>query len=73
MAKYYELTEHDVLATVMTDSAAMYGSRIKELQDEDGEYTEEMAAVDFHSHILDEKTDAMAELSYMSTANGFTT
>lgn len=65
MAKYYELTEHDVLATVMTDSAVMYGSRIKELQDEDGEYTEEMAAVDFHSHILEEKTDAMAELSYV--------
>ena len=39
MAKYYELTEHDVLATVLTDSAVMYQSRIKELQDETGEYT----------------------------------
>jgi len=64
MAKYYELTEDDVLATVMTDSAEMYGSRIKELQEEDGEYTHETAAVDFHTHILGEKTDNMLELRY---------
>ena len=31
MAKYYELTENDVVATVLTDSAVMYGSRIEEL------------------------------------------
>ena len=64
MAKYYELTEHDVVATVMTDSASMYSSRVRELQEEDGEYTREMAAVDFHTHILGEKTDNMLELTY---------
>ena len=64
MAKYYELTEDDVLATVMTDSSVMYGSRIKELQDEDGEYTHEKAALDFHKHILGEKTDNLIELRY---------
>ena len=64
MAKYYELTEHDVIGTVMTDSAQMYQSRIKELQDEDGEYTHEKAALDFHTHILGEKTDNMLELRY---------
>jgi len=63
-AKYNELTEHDVVATVMTDSAVMYQSRIKELQEADGEYTHEMAAVDFSRHILEEKTDNMAELRY---------
>ncbi len=65
MAKYYELTEHDVLVSVMTDSADMYGSRVKELQEEDGEYTTLMAAVDFASHILGEKTDNMLELTYL--------
>ena len=30
MAKYYELGEHDVVGTVLTDSAVMYGSRIAE-------------------------------------------
>ena len=64
MAKYYELTERDVLATVMTDSAGMYASRVKELQEEDGAYSREMAAVDFHTHILGEKTDNMVELTY---------
>ncbi len=64
MAKYYELTEHDVVASVMTDSSVMYSSRVKELQEEDGAYTREMAAVDFHTHILGEKTDNMLELTY---------
>ncbi len=64
MAKYYELTEHDVIATVMTDSAEMYGSRIKELQEETGDYTTTMAAVDYHTHIRSIKTDFMEELTY---------
>ena len=64
MAKYYGLTEHDVVATVMTDSAQMYASRVKELQEADGAYSREMAAVDFHTHILGEKTDNMMELTY---------
>ena len=64
MAKYYELTERDVVASVMTDSAVMYASRVKELQDADGPYTREMAAIDFHTHILGEKTDNMLELTY---------
>ncbi|MBQ6385398.1 MAG: pyridoxal-phosphate dependent enzyme [Lachnospiraceae bacterium] len=64
MAKYYELTENDVVASVMTDSAGMYQSRVKELQEEDGAYSREMAAVDFHTHILGEKTDNMLELTY---------
>ncbi|MBR3070136.1 MAG: pyridoxal-phosphate dependent enzyme, partial [Lachnospiraceae bacterium] len=64
MAKYYELTENDVVASVMTDSSIMYQSRVKELQEEDGAYSREMAAVDFHTHILGEKTDNMLELTY---------
>ncbi len=63
-AKYYELTEKDVVATVMTDSASMYASRVKELRDEKGAYTRERAAVDFNAAILGEKTDNMLELRY---------
>lgn len=63
-AKYYELTEHDVVATVMTDSAVMYGSRIQELCDQDGAYTPMMAAVDYAKHIASVKTDYMQELTY---------
>ena len=64
MAKYYELTENDVLATVATDSAVMYGSRIQELKDADGEYTSQMAAVDYNVHMRNIRTDNMLELTY---------
>lgn len=63
-AKYYELTEDDVVATVLTDSAAMYGSRIEELSAEEGEYSEIKACADFNRHLLGLRTDNMAELSY---------
>ena len=64
MAKYYELTEHDVGATVCTDSAIMYESRIKELDEQQGAYSEIAAAYDFAKHLQGVRTDAMLELSY---------
>ncbi len=64
MAKYYELTEHDVLATVGTDSSEMYASRIKELEDQYGDYTPVKAAADYAQHLAGIRTDAMAELTY---------
>ncbi|MPM17542.1 hypothetical protein SDC9_63938 [bioreactor metagenome] len=64
MAKYYELTEHDVLATVGTDSAVMYASRIQELEEADGAYTTSMAAADFAEHLHGIRTDVMEELTY---------
>ena len=64
MAKYYELTEHDVLGTVLTDSAVMYQSRVDELNQMYGPYSETEAKLDHCRHILDEKTDHMLELSY---------
>ena len=64
MAKYYELTEHDVLVTVLTDSAAMYQSRIEELNAEHGPYSVMQAAIDHNVHMLGLKTDNMRELTY---------
>ena len=63
-AKYYELTEDDVVVTVLTDSAAMYGSRIEELAQAEGEYSLMKATADFNRHLLGLRTDHMAELSY---------
>ncbi len=39
-AKYNELTEKDYLVTIATDSMQLYGSRIKELEQDRGVYTE---------------------------------
>ncbi len=64
MAKYYELTERDVVATVLTDSAVMYGSRINELNEAYGAYSEKAAAVDHSLHMLGVRTDNLLELTY---------
>ena len=64
LAKYYELTEHDVVCTVLTDSADMYRSRLAELTEQLGEYDAKAAAYDFALHLMGLKTDCMAELGY---------
>jgi len=64
-AKYYELTEDDVIFTVATDSADMYKSRVKELSDERGDYTETQAKIDFDGCINGTTTDNMQELNYI--------
>ena len=43
-AKYYELTEDDVVVTVLTDSAVMYKSRVEELNEMYGAYSAQAAA-----------------------------
>lgn len=64
MAKYYELTENDVLLTVLTDSAVMYQSRIEELDQMHGEYNAHEASLDHNLHMLNLKTDNLLELTY---------
>ncbi len=64
MAKYYELGEHDIVLTVLTDSMELYGSRLLEMRQELGEYTENQAAADFARYLLGESTDHMIEMTY---------
>ena len=64
MAKWYELGEQDVLLTVATDSMELYESRIKEMREQYGEYTEKDAAADYHQYLLGQTTDHMQELTY---------
>jgi hypothetical protein len=64
MAKYYEMTEKDIIFTIATDSMELYGSRIEELREDLGEYSDIQAARDFESCIKDITTDWMLELSY---------
>jgi cysteine synthase len=64
MAKYYEMTERDVIATVLTDSVEMYGSRIAELNEEFGPYSASSAELDHNLHMLGVRTDNMEELTY---------
>lgn len=63
-AKYFELTENDVVATVGTDSAIMYASRIEELNQQRGKYDLCIAARDYSEHLHSIHTDSMMELTY---------
>jgi len=63
-AKYYELTEKDIVLTVFTDSMELYGSRLKELEEEHGPYREIDAACDYHQNLKALTTDFMQELTY---------
>ena len=40
VAKYHELTENDIVLTVLTDSMELYNSRLGEMREEMGEYSE---------------------------------
>jgi cysteine synthase len=63
-AKYQELTENDVVLTVLTDSMELYTSRLTEMHEEFGEYTAFDAAADFSRYLMGQSTDNLVELSY---------
>ncbi len=63
-AKYYELTENDVILTVFTDSMELYQSRLKQAREQYGEYIRDDAVRDYHRHLQAMKTDAMQELTF---------
>ncbi len=65
-ARYYELTEDDVVMTVLTDSMELYGSRLEEMMEEAGDYDRTKAAVDYHRHLQGQKIDHIQELDYYS-------
>jgi len=64
MAKYYEMTEKDVLVVMFTDSMQLYASRIVEAREEMGEFDKFAAAEAYSRDLIGETTDNMLELSY---------
>jgi len=65
VAKYYELGENDVILTVLTDSMELYQSRLTEMHEEFGEYSETDAAADFARWLHGQTTDNLEELRYV--------
>ncbi|NLE44374.1 MAG: pyridoxal-phosphate dependent enzyme [Chloroflexi bacterium] len=63
-AKWYELGDSDVVLTVFTDSMELYGSRLRELRQERGTYSDLNAAADYHRYLLGSTTDHVEELGY---------
>jgi len=63
-AKYYELTDSEVVLTVLTDSMELYGSRLEEMHNHYGAYGEVNAAADFARYLEGVTTDSLQELTY---------
>ena len=63
-AKYFELTENDVVFTIFTDSVDLYQSRLEELRSERGNYSAIEAARDHAGPLAHQSIDFFKELTY---------
>ncbi|MGV8050160.1 MAG: pyridoxal-phosphate dependent enzyme [Anaerolineaceae bacterium] len=63
-AKYNELTDQDIVVTVLTDSMELYQSRLKEMREQHGSYTAVNAATDDARYLKGQGIDNMEELTY---------
>lgn len=63
-ARWHELEEDTILFTSFTDPAAMYASRLEEMNAERGAYTPLQAEIDFAGPLQSQKTDNFMELTY---------
>ena len=63
-SKYYELNSKDVVLTVFADSMELYGSRLEELLQAHGKYSESDAARDYYCSLLGGKVDHILELNH---------
>ena len=64
VAKYYEMDGRDVIFTPLTDSAAMYASRLEELTEARGPYRPDHATADLARYLDGATSDHMRELTY---------
>ncbi len=64
IAKYYEMTEEDVVFTVLTDSSEMYTSRLKEQDEIQGKFDEYAAVRALAGCAHHQDIDNVKELSY---------
>jgi cysteine synthase len=64
LAKYFEMGGQDVVLTVLTDSMELYASRLAEMHQEYGAYTERDAAADTARYLHGQSTDYMLELRH---------
>jgi cysteine synthase len=63
-AKYYDMTERDVIFLPLTDSMELYGSRIIEQREAHGPFREVDAAVTYARYLQGAATDNLRELNY---------
>jgi cysteine synthase A len=64
LARYYELSEHDVIFTILTDSMELYGSRLGELAKADGPFDREAAVAAWAGSLAGQRADNFLELTH---------
>ena len=64
LAKYFELNKSDVIFTIFTDSSDLYQSRLIEMNEALGSYTQKQAEIDWNVVLKNQKTDNFLELGY---------
>jgi len=64
LAKHFEFNENDVIFTVFTDSTDLYNSRLAEMNEQWGNYSERQAEVDWTSVIKNQGIDNFREFTY---------
>lgn len=64
LAKYFEMNENDVIFTIFTDSADLYQSRLKEMEERWGNYSGQQAEIDWRTVVRKQTIDYFRELTY---------
>jgi cysteine synthase len=64
LAKYFEYNENDIIFTIFTDSVDLYKSRLKEMNNAWGGYSNRQAEIDWRIAIENQKKDFIKELNY---------
>jgi cysteine synthase A len=64
-AKYFELDSQDVVLTVLTDSMELYASRLREMKNEFGTYSDNDAAADYARYLKGVTTDHLLDTTYV--------
>jgi cysteine synthase len=63
-ARYYDMDSRDVIFTPLTDSMALYSSRVEEMLANHGPYTTHLADQHYGRYLAGTTTDHLRELSY---------
>ena len=64
LARYYELSENDVVFTILTDSAELYGSRLEELTKSEGPFDHDAAVAAWAGSLAGQRADNLLELTH---------
>ena len=63
-ARYFELSEKDVVFTILTDSMELYGSRLAELETSEGRFDRDAAVSAWAGSLAGQRADNFLELSF---------